>query len=63
MALVKTKAYKYQLGDVIETNDGRIGLIASKSNAYEYMALEQNVARELISKYANILIYKVIIDI
>jgi len=56
------KKYKYQVGDIIETVDNRIGMIYGLTNAYEYMAIEQKVAESLIKTYINVLIYKVMLN-
>ena len=60
--MASVKKYKYDIGDIIVTIDDKIGMICSQTNAYEYMAVEKNVAESLIRTYSNILIYKVIID-
>ena len=56
------KKYKYQVGDIIETVDNRIGMIYGLTNAYEYMAIEEKVAESLIKTYINVLIYKVMLN-
>ena len=54
--------YKYQLGDVIQTDSDQVGIIFSQTNACEYMAIEKSVKKHLIEMYSNILIYKVLIN-
>ncbi len=54
--------YRYQLGDVIHTDDNRFGIIFAQTNASEYVAIEKSVKKHLIEMYSNILIYKVLVD-
>ena len=66
MALVHSmeldNQYLYDIGDVIITDDGQVGMIFKLTNACEYMALEKGVVDSLIEMYVNILIYEVIIN-
>ena len=56
------KNHKYQIGDIVETWDNRIGMICSQTNACEYMALEEGVADSLIKTYSSVLVYKIILN-
>lgn len=54
--------YNYQLGDIIETIDNRIGVIIGQTDALNHLALNPNISDALIKTYMHIAIYKVLID-
>ena len=60
--MASDKKYKYNVGDIIQTTDNRIGMIYGLTNAFEYMAIDQNVSESLIKTYINVLVYKVMLN-
>ena len=55
-------AYQFNVGDVIETHDNRIGMIIERTDALNHIALNPNITDALIKTYMNIAIYKVLIS-
>ncbi len=54
-------AYQYNVGDIFETHDEKIGIIVSRTNACDYMGFNHNVKERLINSYMHIAIYKALI--
>ena len=54
--------YLYKIGDVIQTDDDRIGMIYSQTNATELLALVKEDIPGVFKVYENILVYKVLLN-
>ena len=60
-----TPAYQFNVGEVIETRDDRIGIIIDKTDAFSHMAMDLDflkITDRTINSYRHIAIYKVMID-
>ena len=57
-----TPTYQFNIGEVIQTYDERIGIITELTNAHEYMAYSAEITDETIRSYMHIPIYKVLMN-